>query len=273
MCKMVDIIFAMVVYNNYTDTLDCVSSVRKMLVSDGAIECVIIDNSDKKEIIDKIEKLEVMFDFVKVLRPSKNLGYFGAFNFFFEAYTNLKNKFVILCNNDLVFDANFCEELRKANYGEEILVVCPDVVTLDGRHQNPHVLSPRSSLQRLKLDLYFSHFYVACLLRIIQKVGRFVIKPKINYDWKSPCYLHMGIGACYVLLPSFLRRFKHLEFPHFIYGEEAYLSKQVHDVGGKLYYDPNLKMLHKESVTLSKLPRKKTYEFGREGYWDYRKFY
>ena len=83
----------------------------------------------------------------------------------------------------------------------------------------------------------------------------------------------MGIGACYVLLPSFLSRFRQLDFPHFLYGEEAYLTRQVHSAGGKLYYDPELKVQHKESATLSKLPKRTTYEFGRDGYWSYRTFY
>lgn len=83
----------------------------------------------------------------------------------------------------------------------------------------------------------------------------------------------MGIGACYVLLPAFLKKYKSLVFPHFLYGEEAYLSRQVHERGGLLFYDPDLVVLHKESATLSKLPKRTTYEFGRDGYWHYRGFY
>ena len=58
-----------------------------------------------------------------------------------------------------------------------------------------------------------------------------------------------------------------------LFGEEAFLTKQVHDAGGKLYYDPKLVVRHKESATVSRLPSRRTYEFARTAYPDYRKFW
>lgn len=268
-----EIIFVIVVYNNYTDTIDCVSSIADLEKGDWPIRCTVVDNSDDNNVKIKIDSIKEKFKFVEILRPKNNLGYFGAFNYFFSKNGKLGNSFIALCNNDLMFDKKFGAKLQSSRYPEDVFVICPDIITLEGRHQNPHVLKPRSSIQRLKLDLYFSHFYVACALRWVQRIGKLLIRRRTRTDAGKACYLHMGIGACYILRPVFFDKFKQLEFPHFIYGEEAYLSKQVHDAGGRLYYDPNLKILHKESVTLSKLPKRKTYEFGRDGYWSYRKFY
>jgi GT2 family glycosyltransferase len=158
-------------------------------------------------------------------------------------------------------------------YPDDVFVVCPDVITIEGVHQNPHVLKPRTTMQRLKLDLYFSHYYVACILLYFKRLLSPLFKKTNTIYYSKAGYLHMGIGACYILLPVFLSKFKHLDFPHFLYGEEAYLSLQVRNAGGALFYDPSLRVQHKESATLSKLPKIKTYHLGRDGYWSYRKFY
>jgi GT2 family glycosyltransferase len=265
--------FVAVVYNNYKDTADFCSSLSRVRSVGCAIECFIIDNSDVAMVSEEISLLSRDFEFVRVLRPGANLGYFGAFNYFFETVGAGDFDFVVLCNNDLLIGEDFCDKLRDARYAPDVMVVCPDVVTLDGVHQNPHVLKPLGPLSRLKLDLYFSSYRVArALMRIkwaIEKVRPF----SRRMECASSCYLHLGIGACYVLLPKFLNKFGKLDYPHFLYGEEAYLSRQVHSLGGRLYYDANLKVRHKESATLSKLPGRVTYEFGRDGYWDYRRFY
>lgn len=256
-------------YNNYNDTLEFCQSINKANYSQLQISCIIVDNSDNELIQGQIDGLENKFNFVNILRPPKNLGYFGGFNYFFDSKFFESKKIVLICNNDLVFDVDFFNVLHQTDYNEDVFVVCPDVITLDGFHQNPHVLRPIDGFSRLKLDLYFSGYYLACVLKRIKSALN--IKRKNNISPSG--YLHMGIGACYVLLPAFFLRFKNLVYPHFLYGEEAYLSNQVHSANGRLFYDSALKIAHKESATLSKLPSKKTYGYAREGYWKYRKFY
>lgn len=270
---MSELLFVTIVYNNEIDTLDFIESIKSFSNKNLSIECIIVDNSDDASIQKNIDKIPDLYSFIKVIRPPKNMGYFGGFNFFFENYFTFTGKVVILCNNDLIFSNDFAEILKSKKYSEDIFVVCPDVVTLDGFHQNPHVLKPRTKIQRLKLDIYFLNYYIAYGLRILKNFIEFILKIKKTPKSIVAGYLHMGIGACYVLLPSFFGKFRALEYPHFLYGEEAYLTRQVHQEGGRLYFDPALKVKHKESATLSRLPKKITYEYGRDGYWNYRKFY
>lgn len=264
--------FVIVVYNDHQDTRSCVESIAKM-DSNDLLSCVIVDNSDDPVIMGLIDSIPDGYSFARILRPPNNLGYFGAFNYYFNCCVCDDLDCVVLCNNDLIFQHDFIDNLMRRKYDQNIFVVCPDVITLDGVHQNPHVLQPRTVLQRFKLDLYFIHYYMAITLRLVQKLISFFYSKKLRLQASQPGCIHMGIGACYALLPSFLEKFNNLSFPHFLYGEEAYLSKQVHEGGGRLFYDPELVVYHKESATLSKLPKRKTYEYGRDGYWSYRKFY
>ena len=85
--------------------------------------------------------------------------------------------------------------------------------------------------------------------------------------------IHMGIGACYILPSVYFDFIKRLDYPFFLYGEEAFFSQQIHTAGGTLFYDSSLSVLHAESATLSKLPSRMTYEYARQGYPTYKKFY
>lgn len=260
--------FVAVVYNNYLDTLDFCKSVEINRKSFDKINCYLIDNSDDEFIINKIHEIAEEFEFVKVLRPPKNLGYFGGFNYFFKSeFFNSKND-VLLCNNDLIFHDDFVLKYLSSSYDDDVLVVCPDVITIDGYHQNPHVKNRMGIFWKLKLDIYYLNYNLASMLVFLKKLLKF--KRKFNID--ESCYIHMGIGACYILNEKFFRNFDFLEYPHFLYGEEAYFSNQVYKMGGRMYFHNDLKVQHKESATLSKLPSRITYNFAKAGYRNYRKY-
>ena len=85
-------------------------------------------------------------------------------------------------------------------------------------------------------------------------------------------FIHMGIGACYVLRRNFFEHYSRLDDSVFLYGEEALLAGQLEAVGGKMYYDAALVVHHAESATLSRLPSKTTYDFAKASYPKYRSF-
>ena len=116
--------FVAVVYNNYLDTLDFCKSVEINRIDFDKINCYLVDNSDDDEIKSKIDKIAEQFEFVRVLRPLQNVGYFGGFNFFFKSeFFNFKND-VILCNNDLIFHDDFVLKYLSSSYNNDIFVVC-----------------------------------------------------------------------------------------------------------------------------------------------------
>jgi len=271
---MYKILFISVVYNNYDDTDSlCRSLLNQNRNISHRINCLIIDNSSDNDISRKILSLQYIYNFVHVLKPEKNLGYFGGLNYGIEACNCHDYSNVVVCNNDLEFDEDFCDNLLSNNYTNETLVICPDIVSAIGRHQNPHALAPISRLHRFRLDIYFLHYYIATVTKIIQKIFNSFKMPKHNSAPLKPCFMHMGIGACYILRHRFFKHFLKLEYPFFIYGEEAFLTSQVHSVGGRLFFDPSLRVMHKECASLSTLPKRVTYEYAREGYRVYRKLY
>lgn len=242
---------------------------QKGLGLEFTINCVIVDNSTDAREASACEQLSDLYPWSSYLRPTSNLGYFGGLNYGMRETSAIEADFMVICNNDLEFDENFCARLSMSDYEPRILAVCPDVITTDGLHQNPHILTRISRFRRFQFDCYFAHFYVSRLLIwILKQVRPVKSSPQIPSDG---CELHMGVGACYVLTHSFLTRFESLNYPFFLYGEEAYISEQIHSAGGILWFDPGLRALHAESAALSRIPNRVAYEFARRGYPGYRK--
>lgn len=255
-------------YNNfsYTEAMCTSLATQVGLGKDFDIQCIIVDNSTDKADSAKLAQYCENADWIRMVSCPDNPGYFGGLNRGLSEAG--ESAYVIIGNNDLEFFPDFCAKLMNKVYESNQLVICPDVVTADGIHQNPHVLNRTNWLRRFKFDLYFSHYLVALSLVYISKYNKKYVQKRMVVD--TACEISMGVGACYILSSNFLKRIKSLYFPWFLYGEEACLAWQVRDVGGIIWYDPELVVRHAESASCSKLPSRVAYEFGREAYWGYR---
>ena len=264
---MKKISFVSVNYKNHLVTLDLCRSLESQdgLGEHFELECILVDNSESAEQLEALNDFNFPTIDIKVVGANRNLGYFGGLNL---GLSEASSDFVVICNNDLKFQRDFCIKLLSSKYEEPILAIAPDVITIDGYHQNPHVLSPIGWLRRFQFDLYYTNYFVAKLMVRILAVFR--PTRRVLPILEEGCEIHMGIGACYILLPAFLKKFSNLDYPQFLYGEEAYFSKQIHDAGGVLWYEPKLRVVHAESVSTAKIPRRQIYEYAKEGYPDYR---
>lgn len=270
--KLPIIAFVCVNYENSNFTLEFC---RSLSLQSGVgrlfeIACVVVDNSF--ESVDSLDLRRSLkeFEWVSYVAEKKNLGYFGGLNFGIGGLSLGEIDFLVLCNNDLFIDSMFCASISSKKYAPHVYAICPDVFTVDGVHQNPHIKDRISWWRRFQFDCYFSHYFFAWILTAILKIVR---SKKKGPGTKSLVEqeIHMGIGACYVLTREFLEKFEKLDYPNFLYGEEAYFSNQIHLAGGILWFDPSLVAHHAESASLSKIPKRVAYDFAREGYSDYRR--
>lgn len=269
------LLFIAVVYNTVKETRDLCQSLADQASGDFTIDCLLVDNSDVPAAMEEVDALPQAFAFVSVLRPEKNLGYFPAISEGLRSHARGYD-FVIAGNNDLIYAPELAARLSVSDYAADVMVVCPEVVTRDGRHQNPHHKHRLTRLQRLYFDLYFSTYGVGRLVTWTKRVltrSLNLEKALAPADRGTPIAqaIDQGVGACYVFLPHFLESIDYqLFYSAFIYGEEAFLSWQVRDANGRMWYDPTLKVWHAESATLSRMPSRKAYGFGRDAYWQSR---
>ena len=227
----------------------------------------VVDNSPLPD-LDLMEYCNSI-DTCHYIRSNLNEGYFAGLNL---GLKNLAQQYdyVIVSNNDLVFDVNFCIRLKDINLHNDVQVLCPNIINLDNFHQNPHHLKPISKFKIFTFDLYFTGFYISKFVAALSQFYKVVSKRNDCTLNQKPTYVTQGVGACYILTKRFFNKHTELYFPSFLYCEEAALSWQVHSSGGKIFYDPSLLVIHHESSSLSKNSSFKNYSYAKASYWKIR---
>lgn len=264
------ITFIAVNYNNSECSINLIKSLLPQMQSIEKI--IIIDNASR---INQIQKLKSYIDTLGSITANKlhlhlnntNIGYFKALNLGLSKLKNTTDK-VVIGNNDLIFKSNFCAKLQNTTFDDDVYVVCPNVVTVDGFHQNPHIIEKISTLRRLMFDIYYSNYHIGRTILYLKRL----VSPKKGSFIPGVFDIHMGIGACYILTKSFFQILRRLDDRVFLYGEEAFLSHQVLMNGGRIQYNSNFTVQHLESVTTSKLPPKKKYALTQKSYRMYRNY-
>lgn len=263
------LVFVCVNYNNSEVTLNYISNVLG-IKGDYDLKIVVVDNaSNEVDVNELYQGIQVLKnEDVVLLISDSNLGYFKGLNLGIKwALDNSYNQYQIVGNNDLEFFPDFLKNLEQLDVKKNELVLAPDVITIEGIHENPHVIHKMSFLRKLKYEIYFSNYYLAKLITLFYSAER---KPKVYDPIKK--HIHMGIGALYILTPNFFKHFDKLWDDVFLYGEEALLAGQIISVDGKIVYEPLLKCNHNESATTSKMGTKYKYKVIQSSYKIYKKY-
>ncbi|MGN5352842.1 glycosyltransferase family 2 protein [Ralstonia sp. L16] len=168
------IAFICVDYNGYDCTRKFCDSLEQQAGKDDdfLLTCVVVDNCPQGEASAQLSDMVASRKWAVYLPSEKNVGYFGGLNLGLTSIDSDGWDFVVICNNDLEFDVDFCKKLISARYSDAVFAVCPDVVTRDGFHQNPHLLHRIGLLRRFQFDLYFSNYWMARFLSLILRLVR-----------------------------------------------------------------------------------------------------
>ncbi|AGY76813.2 glycosyltransferase family 2 protein [Clostridium autoethanogenum] len=96
----------MVNYNGHKDTIECVTSLRKINYSNYKI--IIVDNSSSDS---SGEILKRKLSHCKIIESKKNLGFAGGNNLGIKYALDNKADYVLLLNNDTLVEANFLNNM------------------------------------------------------------------------------------------------------------------------------------------------------------------
>ncbi|MEP7263546.1 MAG: glycosyltransferase [Bacteroidota bacterium] len=257
------IYFVAVNYNNAAYSLKYVKSVLS-LKSDFNVQVIIVDNKSEVEDIFEIEKGITGLDNVKLIKNPVNSGYFKGLNKGLETFDTSSAAFVLIGNNDLEFDADFLQLLKKIEFDNHTMILAPDVVTENGIHQNPLCIKRMHPLRKWGLRIYYTNYYFGKTIYHLTQLIKNAAMP--NRKLESSEFIYMGIGACYVLTPNFFKSFSLLKEDVFLWSEEALLAGQITEKNGKTLYCSQLIVHHAENTSIKKLPSRKTYAMARESF-------
>lgn len=255
---MKSIAFICVNYNNSFHTINWIDSILKIINDSDSL--IIVDCAsnieDKKNIAKKLSTLNNIEN-IQFIESKENIGYFRGLNLGIKKLNIEKYEFIIVGNNDLLFDAEFKLKLFEIELDHNTFVLAPKIVNLDGLNQNPHVETHFSLSRNLYYELLFFNKYTFNILSSLSLLIK--KKSKKNKTNEKERYIFMGYGACYILTRSYLNKFKYLPDDLFLMGEEPLLSNQVFTIGGKILYCPSLKVNHIEHASVRNL--NSTYKF------------
>lgn len=266
--------FIAVNYNGFDYTNGYIDSVNNITTApDDELHIIIVDNASNESDRTKLTSVKRQYRNLDIIFSSENLGYFKGLNKGIESISEDRDSVIIVGNNDLTFDCNFIENLKKIEYEEDVLVVAPNIITKDGRQQNPLIVNKVSRIHKIKTALYYSNYYIGQIFRFInQNIKKLRKKTVSKINSYGQMKIKFGIGACYILTPYFFEHYKKLDDRVFMWGEEALLANQIEIVGGTILYDPTIKITHHESASVKNIQSKKKYYMVKESYKVYKKY-
>lgn len=236
---------------------------------------VIVDNNSELPDVELLKTIKQDYPSVHLILNENNLGYFKGLNVGIEYikknYDDINH--LVIGNNDLVFPIDFIEKLyADTTIFDKFAVISPDLITLDGVHQNPHVIKKISKIRELIYDVYYSNYYISIIIGYLAKFTKRFTSRSDARQHETAQTIYQGYGACYILGPLFFEHFDLLWAPTFLMGEEFFLSKQLERNELKIYYEPTIKVNHHDHATVDKLPSKKFWEISRASHKVYRNY-
>jgi len=102
-------------FNNKDLTVNCLKSIKSLIIKDFSLEVIIVDNSLKKELLD----LRSEFKGLVFLNPEKNFGFTGGNNLGIKKALEDKADYIFIVNNDTILDKNLLVSLLKEMEGDQ----------------------------------------------------------------------------------------------------------------------------------------------------------
>ncbi|WP_316790828.1 glycosyltransferase family 2 protein [Pedobacter frigoris] len=260
------IAFICVNYNNSKITAQYIESVLAIR-NEYDVKIVVVDNASYAHEIMELDAIK--YPELTVIKSDENLGYFKGLNLGINSLEVNDFDFLVIGNNDLTFDPAFLDNLIKIEFSKDVLVLAPNIIRIDGVHQNPHIVHKFSGFQRLYRKLYYSNYMLAWILQNAYGLFKSKIVPEDRAGHDEAQEIVMGYGACYVLTRHFFQHFRDLNAPIFLMGEEGILADQVLSVNGVTLYHPDIKVNHHDHASIGKVSIRKLYKFSRDSYKHY----
>ncbi|PRR69659.1 glycosyltransferase [Clostridium thermopalmarium] len=244
--------FVILHYLSYDYTNDCINSILKNLFYDNYY-IVVVDNASTNDSFDRLNEKYKNNKKIYFLRNEKNLGFAKGNNIGYKyAKYILKSDFIILLNNDTIIEQkDTLKNIINIYEINKFYLMGPDIIGLDGKHQNPQSLSLLKEesliryMNKLKFKIVLSYLnldgFASYIYGMIKKKFK---KDLIFYDKELVnVQLH---GACLIFSPLYLKKFDGLYDKTFLDMEEHILYYTLMRENLMTLYSPEIKIIHRE---------------------------
>jgi len=256
--------FVLLQYNRWDQTLKCVESIKKLVAKNHPIEIIIVDNASSEDVLVKTRELFGNDKNISLIFNPKNLGFSGGNNIgFCYARESFGDAFIVVMNNDVVInDSEFVAKSFQLFRDWSYSVLGPDIVTPDGRRENPwndYVYGPDEWDDFHNLYAHQKEGYLKTGRAEFRRIGE---RNPQNKTSVNPILQ----GACYIFSPIFTHCHQRpFDESTFLYGEEFPFAISCLTNGHLMLYSSELAVAHEEGVSTGLLKEQKKMLQGYDG--------
>lgn len=249
------IVFIILHYQSYKDTIRCVNSIISQYDSQ-IVDVVVVDNGSNNDSCKILECEYMHMTNVKIYRSERNLGFAKGHNLGIS-YARCNNyDFYILLNNDTeIIGSNWVPIINKKYSQYSFDVLGPDIISDNGRnHTNPvdRQLNSVSDLKRMihtkKVRYIKNYLYIEPLIRSMKRFVKYMIR----YEGKALKKKDFDVrdvqlqGSCFIFSRKYIDKYSGLYDKTFLYFEEAILRYIADRDNLLMVYTPEISLIHNE---------------------------
>lgn len=226
-------------WNRKKDTLECVDSIRKLVVKDYELSVVVVDNGSTDGSIEAFQKSRAEMDNFYLVANSQNVGFAAGNNIGIKYAMENGADYIAVLNNDTVVDRNLVIELLK------VMEEDPDI----------GAVSPKIYFAK-GFEFHKDKYKKSELGKVIWYAGG-------NIDWANVYGKNRGVdevdhkqydklektdfvtGACMFVRSEALKKTGVFDERYYMYLEDGDLSIRMKKKGWKVVYAPKGILWHK----------------------------
>jgi GT2 family glycosyltransferase len=234
---------------------------------------IIVDNNSDDGSALRLGQALCGRDNVELAVSPRNRGYFGGASWAFDRYLtdHCLPPWVIVCNNDIVFDdPQFLRKLIDID-PMTVGVLAPSIISrLTAHDANPSIEERPSAFRMLRYRIWFSSYYA---MWIKQWLWPFVRKARKELRGRQPVSgsslkreIYAPHGACFIFSRQFFEAGGFIDDGTFLYGEEFLVAEMCRHLCLPVVHDPALRVWHAEGRTSGRMLTREIFQHQKNGF-------
>lgn len=255
-------VFVILHYCAVETTIKAINSILRE-IQGVEYEIVVVDNDSPDSSRTLLQEKYKCFSCFHLLQNLKNEGFARGNNAGYRyARDVLKADFIIVMNNDVILQQReFCTKILEVYKESKFYVLGPDIIGIDGKHQNPHRLKTFSlrEINRIIVNrtIILAYLEMKRILRLSEKIQileqwdtKRGLKEREAID-SSVMYANVVLhGSCLIFSPEYVKSEQEAFYKEtFMWMEEEILAYLCQKKGYRMVYSPLLKVYHMEGIS------------------------
>lgn len=224
-------------WNGIKDTIECLSSIRKLEIKNCKLKIVVVDNGSTDNSVEVLKKQKG----ITLLENKENLGFAGGNNVGMKYAVENDADFVLILNNDTIVKEDLLVQLiEAAQYNKKAGVLSPKIYFAKGYeyHKDQYRESERGKVI----------WYVGGIVDWKNVIGSNYGVDDVDVgQYQESREIDFATGACMFIRRAVIEKIGYFDEKYFLYLEDADYSARAKKAGWKVVFVPKASLWHKVS--------------------------